>query len=66
MELHRLIVKKTGIPNPLVIKRNFSHANPIEKITLEKHGEKKLIDLRFFNNITIYAEDNSNETITKW
>lgn len=52
-----MIKKATGIQNLLVIKRKFSHSNPIEKLDGEKVGDKKLIELRFFNNITIYVEE---------
>ena len=66
-----LIKKATGISNPLIIKRNFSHSNPVEKMNWDKNtfdriAGKKLIDLRFFINITIYVEEMTEEKVTKW
>ena len=37
-----------------------------DKNTFDRIAGKKLIDLRFFNNITIYVEENTEEKVTKW
>lgn len=42
-KLYSLISKITGITNPLVIKRNFSRLNPIEKLKVDKYRDKQII-----------------------
>jgi hypothetical protein len=49
------IIKRTKIPNPVIIKRNFSHSSPIQ--VFRNEDTKKLIELRFFNGINIYVEE---------
>jgi hypothetical protein len=65
-EFYNAVVKATGLRNPLVIRRNFSGSNPINKLELEVNRNKKLIDLRFFNNIVLYVEERDESPKTKW
>ena len=65
-KLYNLIARATGISTPLMIKRNFSRKNPLQKLKLEDNKDKQIIDLRFFNNILIYVEDDDNSEKTKW
>lgn len=59
-ELHAAIVKATGLQNPLIIRRNFTGIQPITLLDLQSHLGKRLIDLRFFNNLTLYVEEESS------
>ena len=54
-QFYSAVVSATAIRNPLIIRRNFSGSNPINKLELEPNKNKKLIDLRFFNNIVLYV-----------
>lgn len=63
-ELHAAIVKATGLQNPLIIRRNFTGIQPITLLDLQSNLGKRLIDLRFFNNLTLYVEEESSEA--KW
>lgn len=59
-ELHAAIVKATGLQNPLIIRRNFTGIQPITLLDLQSNLGKRLIDLRFFNNLTLYVEEESS------
>lgn len=56
-ELYSLIKQRTGITRPLVIRRNYTSVKPISSLLIEDNAENRLIDLRFFSNITLYVEE---------
>jgi hypothetical protein len=64
-ELHAAIVKASGLQDPLIIRRNFTGIQPITQLDLEANLGKKLIDLRFFNNLTLYVEERAQDG-PKW
>jgi hypothetical protein len=65
-ELYSLIQQRTGIDRPLVIRRNYTSAQPISSLLVEDNAEKRLIDLRFFSNINLYVEEVSEDIDVRW
>jgi hypothetical protein len=65
-QLYAQIQKQTGIEQVLVIRRNYTSSQPITAILPEDNSDKKLIDLRFFNNINLYVEEMSDSIEVKW
>ena len=58
------IIKKTNIQNPIIIKRNFSHSNPIQ--IFENSETKKIIEMKFFNGINLYVEEPFVDNKSRW
>lgn len=61
-----MIQKQTAIHSVLVIRRNYTSAQPITAILLEDNRDKRLIDLRFFNNINLYVEEMTDSIDVLW
>ena len=60
--LHHIIKERTGLENPVVIRRTFvSGGNNADVVPL---SNKTLVGLRFFNNLNLYVEEKT--ATTKW
>ena len=64
-EFYEKVKKASGLNEPLLIKRNYMGNNPVTILKYEEEKDKTLLDLRFFNNFTLYLEE-GDKAVPRW